>query len=83
LTAASVAAGRFEHLAGTWLLLYGAAVVAGGVLSVRPVLELGAGLMALGVLALLFPAAGNAWLGLGFGLLQIVTGWVIARRHGG
>ena len=83
LTAASAAAGRFDHLAGTWLLLYGAAVVAGGVLSVRPVLELGAGVMALGVLALLFPAAGNAWLGLGFGLLQIVAGWVIARRHGG
>lgn len=83
MTAASAAAGRYDHLAGTWLLLYGAAVVAGGVLSVRPVLELGAGLMALGVLALLFPAAGSAWLGLGFGLLQIVAGWMIARRHGG
>jgi hypothetical protein len=83
LTAAAAAAGRFDHLPATWLLLYGAAVVAGGVLSVRPVLVLGAGLMALGALALLFPAVPNAWLGLGFGALQIVAGWMIARRHGG
>ncbi len=83
LTASAAAEGRFDHLAGTWLLLYGAAVVAGGVLAVRPVLALGAALMALGVLALVFPAAGTPWLGLGFGALQIVAGWVIARRHGG
>ena len=83
LTAAAAAAGRFDQLAGMWLLLYGAAVMAGGVLSVRPVLALGAGLMTLGVLALLFPTVPAVWLGLGFGVFQMVTGWVIARRHGG
>jgi hypothetical protein len=67
-----------------WLLLYGTGVLAGGVFSVAAVRLLGVTLMALGVAALATPPTwGNAWLGIGFGGLQLAFGWYIARRHGG
>ena len=67
-----------------WLLLYGTAVLAGGVFSVAAVRLLGVAFMALGVAALATPPAwGNVWLGLGFGGLQLTFGLYIARRHGG
>ena len=84
LTAALVRAGEFGLLAPTWLLLYGAAVVTGGAFSVPAVPALGAGLLLLGAIALLCPAAwATSLLAAGFGVLQIVFGLVIARRHGG
>jgi hypothetical protein len=71
-------------LPGTWLLLYGAGVVAAGIFSVRPVPVLGAMVMAAGILALLTPhPLGNLWMGVGFGALHIVFGTVIARKYGG
>jgi hypothetical protein len=71
-------------LPGTWLLLYGAGVVAAGIFSVRPVPILGAMVMAAGFLALLTPPAlGDLWMGIGFGILHIVFGAVIARKYGG
>ena len=67
-----------------WLLLYGTGVLAGGVFSVAAVRLLGLAFMALGLAALATPPGwGNAWLGLGFGGLQIAFGLYIARRHGG
>jgi hypothetical protein len=67
-----------------WLLLYGTAVLAGGVFSVAAVRLLGVAFMALGVAALATPPAwGNVWLGIGFGGLQTAFGFYIARRHGG
>jgi hypothetical protein len=67
-----------------WLLLYGTGVLAGGVFSVAAVRLLGVAFMALGVAALATPPQwGNAWLGMGFGGLQIGFGLYIARRHGG
>jgi hypothetical protein len=67
-----------------WLLLYGTGVLAGGIFSVAPVRLLGLAFMALGVAALVTPAAwGTVWLGTGFGALQVALGWYIARRHGG
>ena len=71
-------------LPGTWLLLYGTAVVAGGALSVRIVPLMGLAFMALGLASLALPASwGNTMMALGFGGLHVVFGTAIARRHGG
>jgi hypothetical protein len=86
---AALTCGAWTHddwalVPSVWLLLYGTGVLAGGVFSVAAVRWLGLMFMALGVAALLTPAAwGNIWLGIGFGGLQIGFGLYIARRHGG
>ena len=84
LTTALWRVGAHGLLPGSWLLLYGAAVVTGGAFSVKVVPVMGICFMVLGVSALVAgPAAGDVWMALGFGGLQIVFGTVIARRHGG
>jgi hypothetical protein len=71
-------------LPGVWLLLYGAAVIAGGAFSVRPVPMMGGVFLALGTIAVLGPAAwGDALLATGFGGVHLAFGPYIARRHGG
>jgi hypothetical protein len=71
-------------LPGTWLLIFGAAVVAAGAFSVRIVPALGFCFMGLGTVALLGPAAWGDWLlAIGFGGLNIGFGIVIARQYGG
>jgi hypothetical protein len=74
-----------QALPGCWLLLYGTAVVSAGAYSaVGAVPVMGAGFMALGLVAFLTPPSwGDAMMALGFGALQIGVGLVIARRHGG
>jgi hypothetical protein len=84
LTAALVRAHAFTLLPGTWLLLYGAAVASGGAFSVNSVPAMGACFMVLGAAASMTPASwSNTWLALGFGLVHVVFGVWIARRHGG
>lgn len=84
ITVILVHAGLFSALPGTWLLLYGAAVVTGGAFSVRVVPVMGLCLMVIGTVALFTPANwGNIWMGAGFGGLQIVFGVMIALRYGG
>lgn len=77
-------AGERNLVPGMWLLLYGTAVVTGGSFSVRIVPLMGYAFMVLGGLTLALPL-GWAWLllGVGFGGLHIVFGWIIARQHGG
>jgi hypothetical protein len=76
--------GNRAQLPAVWLLLYGTGVLAGGVFSVAAVRLLGVMFMALGIVALVTPAAwGDAWLGIGFGGLQLVFGLYIAAKHGG
>jgi hypothetical protein len=69
---------------GAWLLMYGIAVSAAGAFSVRIVPLMGFCFQAIGAVALLVPFVwANAMLGAGFGLLHIVFGILIARKHGG
>ena len=84
LTAAAAFEGRESHLPGTWLLLYGAAVIAAASASVRVLTAFGAALMTLGVAALALPPSFGTWcLAFGFGVLHIVFGLIVARNHGG
>jgi hypothetical protein len=67
-----------------WLLLYGAAVMTGGAISVPLIPIMGVSHMALGGVAFVLPAAwGNVILALGFGVLNIVFGIIIIRKYGG
>jgi len=84
LTLALFQAGAVHLLPGTWLLLYGVGVLTAGAFSVRIVPLLGLCFMVLGTVALAAPASwGDGFMAAGFGGLQIVFGFVIARRHGG
>ena len=74
----------FHLMPGTWLLLYGVAVVTGGAFSVRVVPIMGVCFMAVGALALFAPFSwANVFMALGFGIQHIIFGVVIARRYGG
>jgi hypothetical protein len=84
LTAVLFRRGEVSLLPGTWLTLYGAAVTAGGALSVRPVPVMGGAFMLLGAACLaLAPGAQPYFLAAGFGGLHLLFGLLIARRHGG
>jgi hypothetical protein len=84
LTVALYSAGASAMLPGVWLLLFGAAVVAGGALSVPPVPIMGGCFMVLGIVAFVAPAAWGTWLlGLGFGLLHVGFGILIGVKYGG
>jgi hypothetical protein len=77
-------AGGYAVMAPTWLLLYGAGVVIGGLFSVPAVRAIGLCFMATGIAAIVTPQSwGNSWLAVGFGGLQIAFGIHIARHHGG
>ncbi|MEO8505540.1 MAG: hypothetical protein ABI609_16720, partial [Acidobacteriota bacterium] len=83
LSGAWVEAGNYGALPGTWLLLYGTAVITAGAYSVRVLPLFGGALVALGALALFIPTLGDLGMALGFGVLQIASGVYVARRHGG
>ncbi|MEO8592413.1 MAG: hypothetical protein ABI759_03755 [Candidatus Solibacter sp.] len=76
-------AGISGFLPGIWLLLYGAAVLAGGSASVRVVPLMGACFMFAGTLALLLPGWNDLLLPVGFGGLHVIFGTIIAVKYGG
>jgi hypothetical protein len=78
------ATGDVAALPSAWLLLYGAAVLTGGIVSVPVVRAVGASFMVVGIAAILTPSGwGDAWLAIGFGGLHVGFGIYIARYHGG
>ena len=84
LTIVLYRAGLVGAIPGTWLLLYGTAVVAGGAFSVRIVPVMGICFMIAGTVALFTPANTNDWImAAAFGGLHIAFGIPIARSHGG
>jgi hypothetical protein len=84
LTIALHQAGLFQAMPGTWLLLYGTAVITAGAFSVRIVPLMGLCFSVLGAAALFAPARWSPWfMAAGFGGLHIVFGWIVARRYGG
>jgi len=95
LTAVAVRAEWFAALPGMWLMMYGAAVMAGGAMSVPVIPVMGAMFMAFGALALAAPLVFAAWpvelramvlngiMAAGFGGLHILFGSAISRRYGG
>jgi hypothetical protein len=84
LTGGLWAQGAWSLMPPAWLLLYGTGVLTGGAFSVAPTRLLGLSMMLIGMAAIVTPPSwGNAWLGLGFGVLQVGFGIYIARRHGG
>lgn len=71
-------------LAPVCMLTYGAAVVCGGAYSVRIVPVLGWCFIALGAVTFALPAAyGNLMMGVSFGIVHVIFGAIIGRRHGG
>jgi hypothetical protein len=84
LTIALMREGPVGLIPGVWLVLYGVAVMQAGAFSVRTVPAMGAAFVSVGAIALPLPWLwANVVLAVGFGLLHIVFGMVIARRHGG
>ena len=84
LTIALMRAGPVGMIPGVWLVLYGVAVMQAGAFSVRTVPAMGAAFVSLGALTLPLPWVwANVMLAVGFGLLHIIFGIIIARKHGG
>jgi hypothetical protein len=88
LTSVLWTAGAGGVIPGMWLLLYGCAVLSASTVMMagitRLVCLMGALFVALGVLAFVLPAAAHTvLLGLGFGLLHIVFGFLIGRVPNG
>jgi hypothetical protein len=84
LTIALMRTGPVGMIPGVWLVLYGVAVMQAGAFSVRTVPAMGAAFVSLGAMTLPLPWMwANVMLAVGFGVLHIIFGIIIARKHGG
>jgi hypothetical protein len=80
----AIQSNMLDWLPVIWLGCYGAAVTNGGQVSVAPVRYMGLSFLLVAVGAAVSPkGAGLVWLAFGFGLLHLVFGAYIARRHNG
>jgi hypothetical protein len=84
MTAVHWSSGNLHAIPGTWLLLYGCALVAASVPTTGAIAVMGGLFIALGLLALLLPdALQTLLLGTGFGGLHLLFGFLIGRAgHG-
>ena len=74
----------FAFMPTVWLTLYGTAVVTGGAYSVKIVPIVGWIFVALGLISVFVdPSYGNLLMAIGFGVVQVVFGLVVARKYGG
>jgi hypothetical protein len=84
MTAVHWFAGNLHAIPGTWLLLYGCALVAASAATTRIIATLGVFFILFGLLALLLPDDLQIlMLGAGFGGLHIVFGFLIRRMSHG
>jgi hypothetical protein len=84
MTAVHWFGGNLHAIPGTWLLLYGCALVAASAATIRIIMTLGALFILLGLLALLLADDLQIlMLGAGFGGLHIVFGFLIRRMSHG
>ena len=84
MTAVHWSSGNLHAIPGTWLLLYGCALVAASVPTTSAVGVMGGLFMALGLCALLLPdALQTLMLGTGFGGLHLLFGFLIGRADHG
>lgn len=73
-----------QFLPTVWLLMYGAAVVTGGMFSVKPVPVMGVCFLILGAINAALPLEfGNYAMAGGFGILHVVFGIIIGKNYGG
>ncbi len=84
MTAVHSTYGNLHAIPGTWLLLYGCALIAASVATVRTVTVMGGLFVALGLIALLLPDTLQIpVLGIGFGGLHVLFGLLIGRASNG
>ena len=76
--------GNLHAIPGTWLLLYGCGLIAASIATARSIGILGGAFVAVGLLALVLPDSVQiAMLGIGFGGLHILFGYLTRRTgHG-
>jgi hypothetical protein len=84
MTAVLWSCGNVRAIPGTWLLLYGCALLAASVATTRTIGIMGGSFILLGLWALVLPEnCQNLMLGVGFGGLHVLFGFLIGRMgHG-
>jgi hypothetical protein len=81
MTAVHWSYGNLHAIPGTWLLLYGCALISASVATTRTIAVMGSAFVALGVAALLMRSELQVFmLGAGFGGLHILFGLLIGRK---
>jgi hypothetical protein len=74
--------GNLHAIPGTWLLMYGCALISASVAATRTIGIMGGAFLAVGLLALFLPDPAQVYmLGAGFGGLHVVFGLLIGRAR--